>query len=99
MRSRRGFPRHLCTRTDLEGELCDIEEGLEILLELVRHPEAATFLRAVKDYNSEEHPESSEQDKWAAVSRCPRATETQISLSTTSLTLAHRSRTFHHAEI
>ncbi|SJK99828.1 uncharacterized protein ARMOST_03139 [Armillaria ostoyae] len=56
------FPRHLCTRTELEGELCDIEEGLETLLDLVRHPKATTFLRAVKDYNSEEHPESSDED-------------------------------------
>ncbi|PBK75347.1 hypothetical protein ARMSODRAFT_1012797 [Armillaria solidipes] len=80
VRSRHGFPRHLCTRTELEGELCDIEGGLETLLDLVRHRKAATFLRAVKDYNSEEHPESSDED---------RTTETQISLSTTSLTLAH----------
>ncbi|SJL13147.1 uncharacterized protein ARMOST_16585 [Armillaria ostoyae] len=63
------FPRHLCTRTELEGELCDIKEGLETLLDLVRHPKAATFLRAMKDYNSEEHPESGDEDRWAEVAR------------------------------
>ncbi|KAK0235637.1 hypothetical protein EDD85DRAFT_937638 [Armillaria nabsnona] len=61
------FPRHLCTRTELEGELCDLEDGLQTLLDLVRHPKAATFLRAVKNYNSEEHHECSDEDRIFAV--------------------------------
>ncbi len=65
--ARSRFLRHLYTRTELEGELCDIREGLQTLRVLVDHPKAVNFLRAVKDYESGDQPESSDEDRWAEV--------------------------------
>ncbi|KAK0470119.1 uncharacterized protein EV420DRAFT_1473216 [Desarmillaria tabescens] len=63
--------RHLSyTRTELEGELFDIREGLMTLLDLVDHPKAINFLWAAKDYCYEHHPESSDEDRWVEVTHC-----------------------------
>ncbi|KAK0445089.1 hypothetical protein EV421DRAFT_2018339 [Armillaria borealis] len=61
--------RHLSTRTALEKELFELRDSLYTLQELVEHPKAADYLRAVHAYHYEDLPESSSKERWIEVCR------------------------------
>ncbi|KAK0438356.1 uncharacterized protein EV420DRAFT_1769726 [Desarmillaria tabescens] len=60
-------PRYLCTHTELEKEIFELQEALYTLQEFVEHPKAVDYLRAVHAYHYEVRPESSSEERWAEV--------------------------------
>ncbi|SJL12800.1 uncharacterized protein ARMOST_16231 [Armillaria ostoyae] len=60
---------HLSTRTGLEKELFELRDSLYTLQELIEHPKAVDYLRAVHAHHYEDLPESSSEERWTEVCR------------------------------